>query len=354
MILYSALLAVTLLFSFFSNNKKLNKFLYIAICAILILLVGLRKDTVGNDSANYAYFYSDYGKLSLSQLSSNSRFEIGYLFYSWLLYQINPNYYFLFLVTAVISLVPVFVVMYKMSDNPIYSIFIFLCFRYYFSYMNVLRQGIAFAFIFVAVYLLCKKKIIIPILLIVLSSFFHVAAILALIIVPIRWLKINKKNTIILLITSIVLFFGFEYLISFMFKIFPQFSHYINSEFFAANNLANYLSFFVILLFLLLCIFSSVLDDESDFESQFITKIIFVGAFVSFLSCRGSIMDRIAAFFIIFIPIYYVKIVNRIRDSRDRLIINLGVVIIGLAYFYTILLLRPDWNNVIPYEFFFM
>ena len=366
------LLVCTILFMLAVSKKltsKTNRIIYVLLCAIIIVLVGFRGLSVGSDSTEYNRIFLDVSNESFGEIMKDtSRFEKGFLIYLKMLSFVTTDYHFLFIVTAIVSMLPIFIVVYKYSKNYYFSLAIFVLLRFMFAQMNVIRQTLAIGILFIAFYFLIKKKRIPCLISIIIASTFHITAIVfvLLLLVSVIKIRIDRKNVRSWIVISILAYFLGDIIINALFMAFPQFYHYNTSEYFESNNLANFVSVLICFSFIALVLFynayphinvtkSKNANSCVTIASEYVLNktLIFTMLFsliIFCLACKASLLDRVASYFYIFSIIYVPNIIEKYA-KKDKCILYLLIVTVLISYFVITIVFRPEWNYVVPYVF---
>ena len=170
------------LFSFAFFSKSYNQsdrffmsFSFLMTILPLILLSGFRSVGVGTDSYTYVnIFESIKGLHTLNEVIwNNIPVEVGYIILNKVASYFSGNYISLFLMVSIV-IIPIYIfVIVKKAPYPIFSFFIFLFMGVFTSHFNIVRQGIALAIFFIAIFTIFEKKIFLFLLLIFVGSLFH-------------------------------------------------------------------------------------------------------------------------------------------------------------------------------------
>ncbi|MBY0065618.1 EpsG family protein [Empedobacter falsenii] len=191
-LLYFALAIVVLFFvsEYVINKKKSNKLqniILIIFACLYIFLIGTRDKFVGEDSERtLVYFLGIKTINSLDELK-----DIGIYLISKFARIISDDYKVFFTINSILYVVPITIGIFNITKKNRLIFFFLLVSMFFFKSMgiNTTRQGIAFAFFFLAIALYNNKKWISIILLII--AFFNHASI----IIPISFYLISKKFT---------------------------------------------------------------------------------------------------------------------------------------------------------------
>lgn len=213
---YFGSFAVCAAISLLINRKEIKSFSFvagsIAIVMILTLVAGLRASTVGTDTSEYALglydiacennsflsFYSSSWYWSWRWVDVDS-FEVGYLLLVWIARRLGSFQVLLFL-TSALTVGPIYYALAKNKDETNLPICLVLFMLVYFNVtLNAMRQWIAVALVFLAVFtlynpqknLLQQRKAYVCLLI---AFFFHSSAIIGLAPLLIRHALRNEKG----------------------------------------------------------------------------------------------------------------------------------------------------------------
>lgn len=154
----------------------------------------------------------------------------------------------------------------------------------------------------------------------------------------------------------------FSPLLKIVLGILPEYySHYLGSSEFSTDNLANYIDILIKAAFILLAVFTGYSNQVNDRAISNKTKqVTVVDIYMNFmiaslciaiLATRASILDRMEQYFWIF-SIFSISNTIKYRKNKDRSLIYLLVSSATIIYNITLLVMRPEWNKIVPYLFF--
>lgn len=321
-----------------TNNRKMKNFIFLLSVLQLILVQGLRNINLGSDMPFYWMYYDNQLSYSIFNLGF-SRFEILFKFLTKIISSISTNKQLYLLIISFLSNIPISILVFKKSKNPIMSLLLFLSFGFYNFNFSGLRQAIAFAITFYSYKYIVDKKIIKFILSILCAYFFHSSA---LVFLPAYFLynfKITKLK-----IFSIVIFDVFVYI----YKI-PIFS-FFNSLFYENYNMVitNSVNWMLMCLFIVfVCLFFYKKIESSD--SSLLYNLVILGSSIMLLSPIANNILRISNYYFMFIILLIPEIIYSLKSFKNRLFI--GTFSILLAFSLYIYLLYVDSYNIVPYIF---
>lgn len=317
MVLFSFLSVIHLLFL-----KVKKKLVLITSLLALFVLMAYRAVSVGTDTVNY--------QTQFDLVSNGTR-----LFVEPFWYLINKGVVLLggsfehvLIVSSLLTLLPVYFVVYKKSVYPLLSIFLYLTLYYYFYSFNIIRQGIALSWGLLAIASLIDNKKRLFILFVLVASLFHYSA---LILVPatflVKFLSKNRNTIPIQLITLIVGLFFYHILIDFILKVF-----YSGYQIERGLNFIGNLLFLLILNFLFIVI-SNIIRIKDQWYYFFFSFVL-----LSNILARVPYGNRFIMFLgitqLIFMP---ALLKNNTLSRKQQGLIYIVLILYAYTMFYTVL-----------------
>ena len=336
---------------------------------ILFILMGFKDSSVGNDTPNYIELFYRLKRMS-SVIDPKSRFEKGYQVYNKLIGHFFDDYQVLFIITAAICIGCILYGVNKNSRNWMYSLFLFIGFRFYYFFLSGLRQSIAVSIIFVAYTFLKKKKMIPYIALIILATTFHFSAFIFILAWPLSKMKVNQKSITKLLggIGIIYVFFTplFNWALS---KLPAYYSGYLLTDATSTNNLTDFIGAIIPCVFLMFSYSINYVKRTNYMNAELIKEygieecslcnsnpdmqifFMLVAGGLSLVATRASILDRFVQYYWIFSICTIPNMLFSIKDDRKRAGWFLLISAFVMAYNVVLLVFRPEWNTIVPYRF---
>ena len=345
---------IFLAFIFNINNEKKNVKLFLIISfSLFCILAAIRADCVGVDTPQYTTFYQILVSIKEFPIFSNYRYEYGFTFLCWLLTRISASPQLLLIVTSIFINVVIAKFIYKNSKNPYLSTILYLICNYYFQYMNIMRQALAIAFVLLGYNELKEKKYIKYILLTLIGCSFHFSAILSFLFIPLERIKLSRKIIVFTLISIILAFaFGNDFF-AFLATISPRLYGYLGSEY----DVTNYFGALILMLVQLVILLTGVILIKKNKDTNILYEgnligIIAIATIFSTLTIKVSIFNRFTPYFSIFNIIWLSNIIYIEKNSKKRLLLIVLVVTLFTCYWLIIMILRPEWYGVVPYELY--
>lgn len=194
-------------------NRKRKRY-HVIVSIWIILLLVLRHDLVGTDTQNYRalFDYMNYGFEYGPDTNIGS--EIGFYSLVSALVGWGMNFRMLLVINAVLYVGTVSFLIYKYSQKPWLSYFIFITFGF-FIFTTTMRQCFALAFTIIALQFAINKKLIPYLLFVALAVSFHSTAVVFL---PAYWIirmPLKKRTALLLGLIFIVIYASIDFILSY-------------------------------------------------------------------------------------------------------------------------------------------
>ena len=353
MFFYSLVLLTLLLLAIVIRPKRSTKAkrLYVALVfALLICIAACRSYTVGVDTEQFIRAYARIGAEGWSAFALQ-RYEPGFTALCLLLNQLSSNYQLLLVFTAIVMYVPIGYAIYKYSENPLLSCFLFITLNIYTAYMNVMRQGIAAALLVVAFVFLLKRSNVGFVACVVAASMFHVYALIALVILPLTKIGFRKGYVFVYLALYAICLLAFNVVLALAQWVLGREDVY-SSDFMASNYFGAViqLAFVAVLAFFVVNYIEVLkrtnLDDRG--MLSFYQHAMMLAVLFQVTGVQAEIFARLAYYFSIF-AVISIPIALTAPKQKERTFSLVFLCSMSFAYFFAVGLLRPEWQGVIPY-----
>lgn len=153
MFLYNLLITLIYLGIFihiFAHKYSLEKKLYCIISTLIVGMIGLRHETLGTDTYNYLQYFLNPDSMTTYYGYGGQVLEPMYELVNRVVGLFTSDKYVYLFVSAVMSLVPVMLLIWKYSKNPFLSLFLFVSFSVgmslFFLSFSMVRQFMAIGF----------------------------------------------------------------------------------------------------------------------------------------------------------------------------------------------------------------
>ncbi len=191
------------------ENREIKAY-FILVSLALIFVIGCRGLFVGRDTLNYYYTYAKLQDVSGRAVLLSDATEKGYLLFNILGHRLHLGFAGFNILYAIANISVVSYLIYKKSEMPWLSYFIYICFEFFILDLTMMRQTLAMSVVALAI-TLDKNETIWDFLKFVLCIFIaqtiHQSAIIAL---PLWFLKKLPMDNYIIFI--FLFFIGIAYL----------------------------------------------------------------------------------------------------------------------------------------------
>lgn len=361
----ACILIVSIMFDRNAENKVKKGFYIKLMFGLFIVLSAFRSIRVGNDTPEYIRLFNE---IAVTGDISKSRYEMGYLYLNKFLSLISSHSQVIIIATSVIIMLGFARFIYKYSNNVWLSVYLFFTMGYFGMSMNTIRLNIAIVIILFSYDFLTEKKLFQFVSIVLLASLFHITALIFLLAWPITKLKVNFNTISFLVVGSLALFFAFPIFLQVALSLFPNYQYYLGSSYLdGSTKIASVMNFLVDGSIVLLGISSGYFKkpEEENTQSDLFKSngneinygnemlpLLLASLVITFISFKFSLLDRAGDYFAVFTLVYLPNSINYIHDRYLRLWITYSVVVLFFAYATTILIVRPEWNVIYPYSFF--
>ncbi|MEK0174679.1 EpsG family protein [Tetragenococcus halophilus] len=364
MLLHIGIIVLFFLLGTFINDSKLkngNKIYLFITFFVLYIMSAFRSINIGNDTRDYFLMYENFGRTD-NILSMPSDIEVGYRVLNKFLYSLNPSPVLLTSITSLFVLGSIFFFIYKNSEIPWLSVMLFINLRTFYFTLSGIRQSIALAIILISYKYLKQGNFWKFVSLVILASTFHTSSLLFLIIYPMSRMRVKQKIIALYFGVSVVFFFILERILPLILNFIPKYQSYLSSSYFESVKLASILNFLVSFSILLFGFFvlkyvksKRKVNNELGIlsvNSNLLLHIMLLSTAFNFIAINGSIIKRAGLYFSVFAIIYIPNLIKKIKDKNIKILIIYLILVLSLAYNLVILIYRPEWQRVYPYELF--
>lgn len=308
---------------------------------ILFLITACRADTIGNDTDNYILYFNtvlDEG------LKNTYKMEEGFELLNFIVSRFSANPHVLLFVVGAITYFSIGYYIYSNSLSYSASICIFMCTLFTF-YMSGIRQGLAMILLLYCYRALKDGNKKVAALLLLGAFFFHRSSIVFGVLFAHKFFPHKRK--VIYGLILLTLFVSLSGIIVPILSIFGgRYAGYLGGMYVFSGWLANSVN----MLKGLLCLFFIQCAQEKEHDKG--DDIMRANAIMLCLCfCMGysvNIFDRVANIF--WLPMI-VDLPNSMVICKKKKWLILVCVVFAL-YFIAQIILKPEWNHIYPYQFF--
>lgn len=354
MLVYLFLLGAVLILNIMRKNGSIsNKSYCVIICALFVLVTGLRHNSVGSDTTGYYLSFYGFSGRSLAQIIALDKRDMGFYIFEWFIYQIIPNFNLLATVAACVFYVPITILIYRYSDDYGLSYLTLMAFMFFQFSMTGIRQTMALG---MAVLFFLElfdeehwsvKKILRISLWIYLGIMFHRSFIIMLPMLIIRLFKDRKGIAWVCVLLTPIIFLMRGRITSNLLNIFNSMGFDLTTF---EGTSGGVTTLFVYVLLLIMGMFFTYQEDEYGGMPAYYLIILSIAVLLQNFVLVNSIFFRVVWYYSIFMVIYIPKLVTSFRTSGQSASLLNTVFYLGLLYMY--LGITIGSATVLPYRFF--
>lgn len=362
--IYISVFALLGLLTYKFERTKYKNLICAFVVIVISLLIGLRAYNIGNDTITYHHIFN------VSNVYDNffepKDLEYGYVLLMRFIGLFTKNPQIAILVVAFITVTPVIITIFKRSEMPWLSVLLFFLLGIMGDQMNILRQSIAMVIVFTGSKFLLDRKVIKYIIIVLIATLFHKTAVFALIIIPFLYIPVNNLLIAVIMFLAVLVTALFPYLLGIIGKLFPQYASYLDSTYFDGSGwLGSTFSLLILIITLFLMMYYTQVPLNRGLVFTFnlyngISKpktYAFEWAFIiliagGIVAIAANIVSRITSYYIMFMLLFYPKIAKSIEFKPARNMFIFLFIVLYLAKFIIVQILRPEWNYILPYKFF--
>lgn len=333
--------AAVALYNAWRKDDKLSKMVINTFFFLWLVLLLLRKETVGIDLHNYSNMYRSAIHTPLWKVFSyifTFEHEFGFYFLSKVLSLFTTDFRALLTVISLISVIPVWSLYNRtVSNHPFLTIALFLNIGVFSIYFSCLRQVIAMGFVLPAYLYTQKKKPLLFLLMVFLAVLFHKSAFILIFLYPVYHIKLKSKAYLLLILPAVGLCYVFRR------PIFTFFRSFISDYY--ASNLKETGAIAILLLLLLFVLFSYLVTDENKMtsETRGLRNILVMSALLQVFAGVNPLAMRLNYYYLLFVPLIIPKVAE-CATEKNKPITEFSLIM--MICFFTIYYFLDAYTDV--------
>lgn len=335
----------------------------------IFILVAFRSVNMGNDTMAYFEKYllvSDFSTFDVvKKYIAISYMEPGFLLLNFFCGKLGMSYFvFQIIVTAYIYY-SFYVFFEKYAPNIAMCVCLLMATNMS-GTMNVIRMYLALSTLLFAIPFLLKRKWIRFYIIVAIATTFHMSSMVFVFMYPLCAMKYNRIITTSLVLGGgIIAYMGVSFF-SWMTNTIDMYENYVSEERFKNMNMLAVTIGFIISVFHYIIAYQSGLLRLSQYKENKKLKGITCISFdyylhisllmtlcLSIIGLSNNIMSRVSGYYSIAIPLVLAASLYKYKSFDLRTLLYTIVVGFQIAWFLAIIILRPDWNHIDPYEWGF-
>lgn len=318
--------------------------LFILFFLILMwFLTAFRGISIGNDTATYVNYFNS---IKSGGVYTGYVIELGYQYLNLFIGYFTDDPHVFLIIVSTICYVSIGIYIFKFSKNKAVSLVLVFCFCFS-NFVNILRQDLAMIIVLYAYQLIKHKHGIVAFLLILLAAQFHTSAYVALLYFI---YKLYPRNLIVgLIIAGVLLVLSVSGVLNTILgNLLIEYQNYFYGKYAQTGYLGISVelirNFFIFLMIHKVYSKSKSRKDRITYANAFILLIF------SCLSFTVNLFTRACAYFVLPCLSELPNAFYENNRSPKKYWLAIFCILL-LVYFIVTCYLRPEWNNLWPYEF---
>lgn len=323
----------------YGESKNLLTLFMVIISIQMILILGLRDQSIGRDTISYFKRFNKYGQYSIQEIFLDENQEIGFSLLIKAVRFFTGDYQWFLVIVSMLSIIPIMITITKCSKKPFLSVLLFIALDYFSFMFSGMRQGIAYGLCFSSYLMIRDKKFFKFLVVVFLATLFHKSAYLFIPAYFIANTKIKKKTIILMIISYIFVFMFKEKLFGLVTD-----AMYDSYEIKDTNPVG-----FLVLVFTVAVVGVLFKNNAIKMDESFNCSLMILCAAVVLLPFIGigNNAKRLVEYYSIFMIMVIPGILDGIEDIKVYTMLNISVIL-GLILLFVIYLLA-DGYWIIPY-----
>ena len=341
---------ILLLGSVPSRATDKSKRIYLVITTLQLgLICGFRSLSVGWDTPTYFEEWSIHLPDDFFQLKQyTGRFELGFLYFTTLIKVLGGNFQIFLIISSLFTMGSASIFIYRHSSNVLLSVFILICFPFFYSSFDIIRHFLAVSFILLGYKYVVKRKPVMFALFVIGAFLFQKSCIILGLVYFLPVISFNKKFLLCTLIITIVISFAQEFVLNSSIVGYLGYKMDSYDGWFGvdAGGTKTALMYVIIAIIAYLAYTNKKYNDVK-YNTAMVVCII-VCAF-AIIYTRNRMIVRLLMAFIAFFAIYVPELLSYdfVKNYNKHKYIFLSFIVIGLMYHGFMLL--SSWQKVVPY-----
>ena len=323
----------------YGESKYLLNLLMIIISVQMILLMGLRSQVIGKDTAAYAIRFNKYSQYSVYEILADRSQEIGYSLLIKLVSFFTDNFQWFLIIVSMLSIIPIMFTITRCSKKPFLSVLLFIAFDYFAFMFSGMRQGVAYGLCFSSYLFIRERKLFKFLFVVFLATLFHKSAYLFIPAYFIAHTKVNKKTIALMIVSYIFVFIFKEKIFGFIAETMYDYYEIKNTNPFG----------FLVLVFMVAIVGILFKNNAIKTDKSFSCSLMILctGAVLLPFITIGDNAKRLVEYYSIFMILVIPGVLDGIDDEKVYMLSNIGVIVGLISLFIIYLLADGYW--IIPY-----
>lgn len=325
------------------NNKGALRLFF----GILLLMLILRHETIGNDTTNYAHIFARIAKRDWAGALRYSA-EVGYSALNKLISLFTNDFLWVQGVAAVLSIWFMAGAYNRYSTDAALTIVLFVSLSNFIMLFSGLRQAISISLGFAAFEFVRQKKFVLFFTIVVLAMLFHTSAFMLIFMYPLYHVKITTKWLLWVIPAMAVVFVFNRQIFGVLTAILSMYTEY-------DTEISSTGAYAMLVLFALFAVFAYLIPNEEQLDRDTVgmRNYLLLAVVLQMFTPLHSLAMRMNYYYMAFIPLVIPRIIDHKSKRWSQVAAAARPVMVAffLAYFFVT---APEENvlHTFPYHFF--
>lgn len=310
---------------YYKRNQRALFFFF----AMMTILVALRHESIGKDTANYIYYFKRFSNLPWGQLWSES-IEWGFTYFNKIISLFSKESQVFFAITAIVTVAMIYPTYRRLCVDSSLTIVLYVTMSTFIMLFSGIRQMLAIGIGFIAYECTRNKKLILFIVCVVLAISFHTSAFMLVFMYPLYHAKITKKWLIAVVPLLLLVFVFNRQIFSALGLLLAHFTEY-------HTTITKTGAFTMLILFAIFAIFAFLIPEDSTLDAETIglRNFLLLSVTLQMFAPLHTIAMRMNYYYIIFIPLLLPKVIQARSTRMNQVAIasRYVMVVFFLVYF---------------------
>lgn len=356
MIIYIIQLFIIIILGILLRTKYINKKIFLTSSFFIMgIILAFRGNNVGEDTNHFLNVFLCVKNISWKTIFTSGidvvyntvynvdlSMEVGYILFNKIISIFTNNGQWILFFSSFIMCLLIAKFIYDNTNNVFISTYIFMCESIYMNSFNLMRQLLALSIGIQCYTFLKKNNYRKSILLILIAFLFHKSAIVLFVLIPLFWIKNNKKAIKYVVFFSVLINFSIPIIYKILYKFIPLYAFYLKNNYWQTSIDGRILLWFIEII---ICFFI-IKNNINDKESFIITSCTIIHIALQFMGLNIVMFERLSLYFSIFL-IFLFPYFSRYIKGNYKIIYKLFIMAI-----LTILFFNYASNPTRAYYFF--
>lgn len=329
------------------NYAKRNRMALAFFFILLTVMIMLRHETVGKDTSNYIYYFTNFSRASFGSLWRTS-LEIGFAYFNKFVSLVSNDPQMFLAIAAVVVSFLMYPTYKRLCVDATLTIVLFCTMSTFVMMFSGVRQIIAVGIGFIAYEYTRKRKLLLFLVAVIIAVSFHTSALILVVMYPLYHAKITKKWLFIIIPSYLIVLIFNKPIFSVLSFLLEQYTEYDTTIKFTG-------AYTMLILFVLFAIFTFLIPDERKMDTEIIgiRNLFLFAVIIQMFAPLHTLAMRMNYYFIIFVPLLVPKIIEyRSEKMKQIAIVGRHVMVLFFLVYFFISIGGADNLNVFPYHFY--